>query len=142
MKQNKFPKTFPIIMTERLILREITHADTHAIFKNFSDPDIANWFFDEPLSEIGQASKFIDQFVSEFQLGEGITWAIALKENNECIGTCGYGSVELGASGEIGFDLAKEHWGKGFMREGLVAIIDYGFSVLNLLKIRGAYIFE
>ena len=41
MTQIEFPKTFPIIKTERLILRGITHADIHAIFKNFSDPDIA-----------------------------------------------------------------------------------------------------
>ncbi len=135
MTQTEFPKTFPIIKTERLILRGITHADTHAIFKNFSDPDIAKWFFEKPLSEVEQASKFIDQFNFEFQQGEGITWAIELKENNEFIGTCGYGDVELGGKGEIGFDLAKEHWGKGFMSESLVAITDYGFSVLNLSKV-------
>ncbi|HEY5731184.1 MAG TPA: GNAT family N-acetyltransferase [Anaerolineales bacterium] len=135
MTQIEFPKIFPIIKTERLILRGLTHADTHAIFKNFSDPDIAKWFFEKPLSEIEQASKFIDQFNSEFQQGEGITWAIALRENSECIGTCGYGDIRLGDRGEIGFDLAKEHWGKGFMSESLIAITDYGFSFLNLSKV-------
>lgn len=133
--QTEFPKTFPTIKTERLILRDITQADARVIFKNFSDPEIAKWFLEKPLSEIEQASKFIDQFNSEFQQGEGITWAIALKESRECIGTCGYGDVELGDRGEIGFDLAKEHWGKGYMRESLAAIIEYGFSVLKLSKV-------
>jgi len=135
MIQTEFPKTFPRIKTERLILREITHGDTQAIFKNFSNPDIAKWFFEQPLTEIEQATQFIDQFNSDFQQGKGITWAIALKQNNECIGTCGYGEVEFGERGEIGFDLAKESWGKGFMKEGLIAIIDYGFSVLKLSKV-------
>ena len=90
MLPTEFPKTFPRIKTERLILREITPDDTQAIFKNFSNPEIAKWFFEQPLTEIGQATQFIDQFNSDFQQGKGITWAIALKENSECIGTCGY----------------------------------------------------
>jgi len=135
MYQTEFPKAFPRINTERLILREITHDDTQAIFHNFSNPDIAKWFFEKPLTKIEQATKFIDQFNSEFQQGKGVTWAIELKENNECIGTCGYGEVEFGERGEIGFDLSKEYWGKGIMREGLIAIIDFGFSVLKLSKV-------
>ena len=135
MTQAGFPITFPRIETERLILREITSSDTLAIFKNFSNPDVAKWFFEQPLTEIKQAMQFIDEFNSEFQQGKGITWAIELKENNECIGTCGYGNVEFGDRGEIGFDLAQEYWGKGLMSEGLIAVINYGFSVLNLLKV-------
>jgi len=135
MTQAEFPPTHPKIETERLILREITSDDTHAIFKNFSDPDIAKWFLEQPLTTIDQATQFIDQFKSEFKQGKGITWAIVLQENSECIGTCGYGDVEFGARGEIGFDLAKDYWGKGFMSESLIAIIDYGFSVLKLSKV-------
>jgi hypothetical protein len=36
MIQNEVPKTFPRIMTERLILREITHYDTKAIIQRAS----------------------------------------------------------------------------------------------------------
>ena len=135
MTHTGFPISIPRFETERLILREITHRDTLAIFNNFSNPNVAKWFLEQPLTEVKQAMQFIDEFNSEFQQGKGITWAIELKENNECIGTCGYGIVEFGVSGEIGFDLAQEYWGKGLMREGLVAIINYGFSVLNLSKV-------
>ena len=136
MTQTKFPITFPRIETERLILREITSSDTLAIFKNFSNPDIAKWFLEQPLTTIDQATQFIDQFKSEFKQGKGITWAIVLQENSECIGTCGYGDVEYGDRGEIGFDLAKEYWGKDFMSESLIAIIDYGFFDLKLSKVK------
>jgi ribosomal-protein-alanine N-acetyltransferase len=61
--------------------------------------------------------------------------AIALKENSQCIGTGGFGEIEIGNRGEIGFDLAKEYWGKGLMAEALNPIIDYGFSVLKLMKV-------
>lgn len=68
--------------------------------------------------------------------GKSITWTITLKENSKCIGTCGYGDVEYGDRGEIGFDLAKEYWGKDFMSESLIAIIDYGFFDLKLSKVK------
>ena len=135
MNQTTFPKTFPTFETERLILRNISQADTAAIFHNFSDPDIAIWFFEQPHTEIEQTVQIINQFISEFEQGKGLTWAIALRENNQCVGTCGYGEIETSERGEIGFDLAKDYWGKGLMGEALKPIIDYGFSVLKLVKV-------
>jgi ribosomal-protein-alanine N-acetyltransferase len=132
MVETEFPQTFPRIETERLILREITHDDTGAIFRNFSDPEVAKWFFEQPLTEIDQATKFVEGFITEFEQGKGLTWAITLKENGTLVGTCGYGEIEAGNRGEIGFDLARAHWGKGMMCESLKAVIDYGFSVLRL----------
>jgi len=135
MTQAQFPKNFPRIETERLILREISQDDTTAIFRNFSNPDISRWFFKQPHTEITQTAQFIEQFISDFKQGKGLTWAITLKDNGNCIGTCGYGEVEIGDRGEIGFDLAKENWGKGLMIESLKAVINYGLTVLKLSKI-------
>jgi len=135
MTTSGFPQAFPRIETERLILREITHDDTHAIFRNFSDPEIAEWFFERPYTEMTQATQIIDAFNHEFEQGQGITWAMILKGNGSCIGTCGYGDVRIADRGEIGFDLAKEQWGRGLMTEGLTAIIDYGFEALGLRQV-------
>ena len=52
MTQAQFPQSFPRIEMERLILREITHDDTVVIFRNFSDPEITRWFFDQPHTDI------------------------------------------------------------------------------------------
>jgi [ribosomal protein S5]-alanine N-acetyltransferase len=135
MTQAIFPQTHPKVETERLVLREISHDDTAAIFRNFSDPDVANWFFEKPHSTMEQTIKVIDHFILKFKQGEGLTWAITLKEDGQVIGTCGYENIEIGNRGEIGFDLAKDCWGKGYMRESLAAIINFGFSILNLSKI-------
>jgi len=137
MTKSGFPETFPRIETARLILREISQDDANGIFKNFSDSDVAKWFFEQPFTKMEQVTQIIDEFNRDFVQGKGLTWAITLKENGTFIGTCGYGEVGSGDRGEIGFDLAKEQWGKGLMNEGLTAIIDYGFKALNLLKIEG-----
>jgi RimJ/RimL family protein N-acetyltransferase len=36
---------------------------------------------------------------------------------------------------QIGYDLAKAHWGKGLMSEALHALVDYGFACLGLERI-------
>jgi ribosomal-protein-alanine N-acetyltransferase len=135
MKAPAFPSSFPRLETDRLILREITPDDRWGIFRNFSDVDVAKWFFEQPYTEIEQVDEIIQAFINEFQQGQGMTWAISPKGSNELVGTCGYGEVEIGSHGEIGFDLAKEHWGKGLMSEALGAIVDYGFDVFALGKI-------
>jgi ribosomal-protein-alanine N-acetyltransferase len=129
-----FPSTFPTLETERLTLREITQDDADGIFKNFSDPEVAKWFFEQPLTQMEQALEFIGAFRSEFEQGEGLTWAVVLKGDGLFVGTCGYGSVEVGGRGDMGFDLAKEQWGKGLMTEALTAAINYGFESLGLSK--------
>ncbi len=101
-----FPSTFPTLETERLTLREITQDDADGIFKNFSDPEVSKWFFEQPLTQMEQALEFIGAFRSEFEQGEGLTWAVVLKGDGLFVGTCGYGSVEVGGRGDMGFDLA------------------------------------
>ncbi|MGD9317643.1 MAG: GNAT family N-acetyltransferase [Anaerolineae bacterium] len=135
MNVPEFPKTFPRLETSRLILRRITADDRAGILRNFSDPEVAKWFFEEPFTRMEQVDEIIQAFGQEFEQGKGLTWAIALKGSDEFVGTCGYGEVEVGARGEIGFDLAREHWGQGLMNEALGAIVEYGFDVFGLDKV-------
>lgn len=125
----------PRFETERLILRAITRDDRCAIFENYSDPDVANWFFDRPYTQIQQADQLISEFIARSAEGKGMTWAILLKKGDEFIGTCSYENFTVESQGEIGFDLAKRHWGHGYMTEALRVIITYGFTVLDLIKI-------
>ena len=58
-----------------------------------------------------------------------------MKESGEFLGTCSYENFDAKPHGEIGFDLAKKHWGHGYMTAALGAILAYGFAVLDLVKI-------
>ena len=125
----------PRFETERLILRAIARDDRFAIFENYSDPDVTNWFFDQPYTQIQQADQLISEFIAKSAEGTGMTWAILLKKSDEFIGTCSYEDFTARSQGEIGFDLATRHWGHGYMTEALGAIIAYGFTVFDLIKI-------
>jgi len=135
MNSQKFPKDFPILETDKLILRKLNESDAEAFFKNYSDEDITRNFLDEPLNEVKQAVQFIEAFNEEFAQREAITWAIVLKTSGEMIGTCSY-MLKTDTCAEIGYDLAKEHWGKGLMTEALETMVAYGFKKMALEKIK------
>ena len=126
----------PRLETERLVLRAITLDDRFAVFENYSDPDVAKWFFDQPYTQIEQADQIVHEFIEKSTEGKGMAWAILLKESGEFIGTCSYENFDAKLQGEIGFDLTKKYWGHGYMIEALSAIITYGFAVLDLAKIK------
>ena len=125
----------PRFETERLILRAITPDDRFAIFENYSDPNVANWFFDQPYTQLQQADQLICELIAKSTAGKGMTWAILLKRSSEFVGTCSYEDFTAKSQGEIGFDLATKHWGHGYMTEALRVIITHGFTALDLIKI-------
>lgn len=125
----------PRIETERLVLRAISPEDRLAIFENYSDPDVSRWFFDQPYTRIEQADKIIQQFMQRTAESSGLAWVIVIKATGETIGTCSYEHLDGELTGEIGFDLARRHWGYGYMREALSAVMEYGFARLMLSRI-------
>lgn len=133
MSSEEFPVDFPQLETKRLVLRELRQSDAEAVFRNYSE-DTAKYFIYEPFSHLEQALDLIKAFTEEFNRGKTIMWAIALKETDTCIGTCGY-MFKSNSKVEIGYDLAREHWGKGLMSEALRAILTYGFDRLGIRKI-------
>ncbi len=125
-------ENFPILKTDRLLLRQLTNADKEAILRNFSDEAVTRWFFDQPFNDVRQAEVLIADFNENFLKEKGITWAITRLGDDDVIGTCGIEPYQMGGRGEIGFDLAQAHWGKGLMSEALRAVIAFGFESLLL----------
>lgn len=52
------------------------------------------------------------------------------------MGSCGYNYLDYEhARAEIGYDLAKAYWGKGYAAEAVSALVDHGFTSLKLNRI-------
>ena len=134
MMDIKFSKSFPVLETERLILREITISDSQCIFDNFSNIEIVKHFM-KPFTSIEESIKMISFFTEKFKNQKGIYWGITLKVNNIFIGTCSFEKLDPIGCGEIGYDLSTSHWKKGYMTEALECIIQYGFENLDLKTI-------
>lgn len=128
---------FPIIKTERLLLRKFTDSDLENVFHGLSNPDIIKYYgvsYDSLEATRAQLS-FFEELEKN---GTGIWWAICSPDNTIFYGAGGLNNlIAAHKKAEIGFWLLKEHWGKGIMREAMPLITEYGFSKLQLHRIEG-----
>lgn len=121
---------------EKIYLREIVADDKQAIFDIFKDESVARYEWFEPTKTIDEAMKFINNYEDEFNDKVEITWGIIETENNRLVGICCLGDFESKARrAEIGYDINKDCWGKGFATEAVKIVSSYGFNKMNLNRI-------
>lgn len=124
------------INTKRLYLRKMKKADAHSLFNIWSDPDVTKFMNIANFTHERQAKEMIELFDQLAEELRAIRFSIIEKESNEIIGSCGFNTFDLErATAEIGYDLAKAHWGNGYAPECISALIDYAFSTLSITKI-------
>ena len=125
---------FPELITNRLLLRSIANEDAEEIFFLRSDPAILQYLNKEPAATIKEARDFIGQINANIDENEAIMWGIAMGEDpDRLIGTvCFWNIRKKDNRAELGYVLHPGHWGKGFMKEVLKEVIQYGFSTLKL----------
>ncbi|MCB0707468.1 MAG: GNAT family N-acetyltransferase [Saprospiraceae bacterium] len=125
-------KTFPILTTERLTLRQLSDSDVQEVFLLRSDALINKYLDRQPSKTLEDALKFIEQ-VKDNSLSY---WAITQKGNEKLVGTiCLYDVSEELKKCEIGYELLSEHQGKGIMREAAKEVIAYSVQTLGLKTI-------
>lgn len=126
---------FPRLETERLSLREIVPADADDVFAFRSDP-IAQKHNDPPHQNIAETRDMITWIADEYRQKLSLRWGVCLKEDERVIGLIGYNYWDrANRRSGLGYDLAREHWGKGLVPEALRAITSFGFERMNLNKI-------
>ena len=128
---------FPVLATERLILRQLEITDCKALFALRSD-DSVNKYIDRPKStSIDDAKQFIKKINHGIGKNEWIYWAITLRNDNQLIGTiCLWNISEEYAVAETGYELQPNFQGVGIMQEAFSKIIDYGFQTMKIKTIK------
>lgn len=129
------PDQFPVLHTPRLHLIEIQHAHQPDLFYLLTDKRVTEYYHVVPLKEVGDVRKVIDFLKQRFLDKQGIRWGIALQGREELIGMIGFNSIVPGHKGVLVFALVQEYWGKGYMAEAIAAVLEYGFTTLELLRI-------
>ena len=127
---------FPVITTERLLLRKFRVTDQEAVFALRSNRE-AMQYLDRPMAtSLADALKYIELIITSADNNEGITWAITLKEEDVLIGTIGFWKFDKdNHRAEIGYMLHPDYHRRGIMQEALGAIIPYGFDTIRLHSI-------
>lgn len=122
-------KVFPVLITDRLVLREITEYDIGDFFEIFGDYEILKYYGMRPYKSPEDAAGFMGRLINKFETKTGIRWAITIKENDEMVGTIGYKNWDTrSCKGEISYELKPKYWSMGYVTEALKKVVDYGFE--------------
>jgi ribosomal-protein-alanine N-acetyltransferase len=128
--------TFPILVTQRLVLRKMEFSDENEISDLRSNEEV-NKYIDRPKKINLADARYFIQFINKgISNHEWLYWAITLKNNNQLIGTiCLWHFSEEKQTAETGYELLPKFHGKGIMKEALTQVIEFGFTLLNLKSI-------
>ncbi len=127
---------FPYLKTERLVLRPLTIADADAIAALRSNETVNKYLERVKTTSAEEALLFIDKINNSISNNQSIYWVIALQENNQLIGTiCFWNIVAEEDTTEIGYELLPDYHGKGIMQEAITAVINFGFSKMQIKTI-------
>lgn len=124
---------FPVLTSERLVLRQLEDSDKNEIFAIRSDEKMSE-FIDRPKAQtVDDAVEFIKKVNEGITKNEILYWAISLKDNQKLIGTiCLWNIPKDRSKAEIGFELLPDHQGRGIAQEAIKIVIDHGFGSMQL----------
>jgi len=128
--------TFPVLETERLVLRQVNKADVGEVFFLRSSLEVGKYIARDPQKSIDETIAFIERTERNMVDNKAIPWAITFGEDNKLIGTISLHSFsEDNSVAEVGYDLNPKFQKKGIMSEALKAVVSYGFQKLGFSRI-------
>jgi [ribosomal protein S5]-alanine N-acetyltransferase len=133
---------FPVVETQRLILRKFELSDAAGLFKVANDPLVTVYLAWEPHESEQQSLDFIQSFINGYASGDCGHWAIVRKADNTFLGML---TLRPGVSqprGEVGYWIGSPYWKQGYMTEALTGFIDLCFKQLGLHRIQACHFTE
>ena len=128
-----------IIVTEHLILRPWKQEDLAPFAEMNADPQVRE-FFTSVLTR-KESDDSVRYFVDHYARDGFCFFAAELIATGEFTGFIGIQTMNFAVPSvaqpavEIGWRLARQHWGKGLATEGAQAVMRYGFETVELREI-------
>lgn len=130
-------ETFPILRTERLLLRRLRADDADALFAIFGDERVAAQTDVPTFTSPDDAAKVVTWADGVYAARTGLRWGIVWRDDGTLVGTCGFHLLDRrSARAELGYDLAHAYWRRGIMREALRCILPFGFATFDLNRVQ------
>ncbi len=125
------------LRTPRLVLRRWEERDIEPFAALNADPEVMQ-FFPYTLT-MEQTISMVDRIEAQFESAGFSLWALEVETTGEFIGFVGLSRPSFQAPFtpcvEIGWRLAKEHWGRGYAPEAAREVLRDGFERIGLLEI-------
>ena len=120
------------IKTERLLLRPFRLKDAGDVYAYAKDPEWGRFLplpypYEYRHAEIHVAQSFLNSWDSR------PTFAISLDDT--VIGGVNLRIDTEKMTADLGYGIAREHWGKGITAEAVASVIDWAFSEYDIVKV-------
>lgn len=122
--------------TERLLLRPLVAADAGALFAVFSDPEVTRYWSSPAWNDMEQAVQYIASAEEEISSGAAFRLGIEVAATGQLVGQAALHHFDQqNRRCEVGYALDRAHWGKGYLGEALAAMLEHGFTRLDLNRV-------
>lgn len=123
------------IDTTRLILRPFEPADAEAAFGWFGDPFVMRFTPTGPDASVEQTKARLLHY-HRHQVTHGFSkWVIVDRDSASLIGDSGLLMLDDSGQVDLGFRLAKSHWGMGLATEAASAWVRAAFDQFHLQRL-------
>ena len=121
--------------TPRLYLRDFLPIDLQAIHAYASDPAVTRFMFYGPRDEADSTAYPQRMLQSQIERPRR-TWELAVirRADHRLIGACDV-TLDNAHDGDLGYIFARDVWGQGYASEAARAMVDAGFTQLQLERI-------
>ena len=127
---------FPILETERLLLRRVEKNDVNEILSMRSNAETMQYIPRPLVINKEEALSHIALLDSGIEKNEAINWAITFKGENKLLGIIGFYRTKFeDFRSEIGYMLLSENHRKGIASEAVERAMEFGFNEMNLHSI-------
>ena len=113
MINKRYFKEFPVLKTDRLILRKFTLDDAKDVQAIRSDQKVMDHMDSKPHLTFEHSANFIKENLKTYSNEKGIFWAITEKVSGAFIGDFSFWRIDnQNFRAEIGYTLKPDYWGK------------------------------
>jgi [ribosomal protein S5]-alanine N-acetyltransferase len=129
-------KTIPELVTQRLRLRQFEARDADGLHACFGDVDAMRYWNFLPCKTRTETERWVRILAKTSNPYESLAWAVAEKRSDRCIGMVNYHHREgHNRRLEVGYILARSHYGRGLMTEAMQALIAHCFAELRVRRV-------
>lgn len=121
--------------TENLLLRKFTIEDASDVLEYGSDADTLKYLVWAGISTIDDAKAAI----MEYYWSRSGFFAIEQKKSKKCIGCIDLRLEPEHEKASFGYVLNRQYWGKGYMTEALLTLLEFCFEKLGLNRVESTH---
>ncbi len=125
----------PELETERLLLRALGPRDLDAYAAMYADPEVMRFLEHGRPLDRGAAWRSMAVHLGHWRLRGYGQWALVERSSGELVGRAGLWQPEGWPGLEVGWLLARRHWGRGFATEAGGAAVAYAFEVVGVDRV-------